>query len=63
MAAAGIAGAAPTPCLSMKKPEDPQPRLSSCAATPNVSTAPIAPAIVVAVAAIAGLRRRKKKST
>jgi MYXO-CTERM domain-containing protein len=54
-------GAPPTPCLTMKRPDDPQPCLSSCAATPNASGASIAPAIVVAGAAIAGLRRRRKK--
>jgi MYXO-CTERM domain-containing protein len=54
-------GAPPTPCLTMKRPDDPQPCLSSCAATPNASSAPIAPAVVVAGAAIAGLRHRRKK--
>jgi MYXO-CTERM domain-containing protein len=56
-----VDGAPPTPCLSMKKPEDPQPCLSSCAATPNPSSAPIAPAIVAAGAVVASLRRRKQK--
>jgi MYXO-CTERM domain-containing protein len=56
-----VDGAPPTPCLTMKKPDDPQPCLSSCAATPNVSSGPIAPAIVAVGAAVAAIRRRKKK--
>jgi hypothetical protein len=55
-------GAPPTPCLSMRKPEEPQACL--CAAAPitgSGSNAPVAPAIVAAGAAVAALRRRKKK--
>lgn len=57
-----VDGAPPTPCLSMKKPDEPQPCLSSCAVTPNASSAPIAPAIIAAGAAVAAMRRRKKKN-